>query len=473
MSKKPNVLYIMADQLRYQSCGYAGDELAHTPNIDRLATEGIDLSSAVSNMPVCAAYRASLFTGKYSTSTGMVINEIRLNPDHHPRPLARCLSGVGYRALYIGKWHLYANEMGNHTDPKNSFVPPGKHRLGFDGYFAHYGFHHEYYGEKAYYHLNGPEKIGYGDGVYEPDGQTDLAMERLTEVAGGSDPFALFLSFGTPHDPWESRNVPERYYDIFRDTDFPPPPNYSDEMDPYGDDWSNEEKSPELINRWKRVYYAMTANLDYNIGRLMARLDELEIADDTIVIFTSDHGEMFGAQGRMKKNTFYEEAARVPFLVRWPGGISAGSRSDVPFGTVDIMPTILGLTGVEVPSEVEGMDISAHLLGNDGPVPEFAFLQNTGACAVWEDGHEWRAVRDRRYTYARYHVDGRELLFDHRDDPYQLHDLSDDPAHADTLTRLRLAALKKMEELNDTFEPSSYYKEHWVNEERIILRTAR
>ena len=111
---KPNFLYIIADQLRYQSCGYAGDPMARTPNIDRLAAGAISFVNAVSNTPVCAAYRASLFTGKHTTSTGMVINELRLNPDHHPRPLARCLTDEGYRTDYVGKWHLYANELGNH-----------------------------------------------------------------------------------------------------------------------------------------------------------------------------------------------------------------------------------------------------------------------------------------------------------------------------------------------------------------------
>ncbi|MFW5788143.1 MAG: sulfatase-like hydrolase/transferase, partial [Halanaerobiales bacterium] len=147
-NEKPNIIYIFADQLRYQSCGYAGDEKAYTPNIDSLAEEGMDLYNAISGHPVCSAYRASLFTGKYTTSTGMVINEIRMNPNQ--RCLAHVLSDNGYRTDYIGKWHLYANELGNHYDPRNSFVPPGKHRFGFDDYWAAYNFHHEYY--NGYYH---------------------------------------------------------------------------------------------------------------------------------------------------------------------------------------------------------------------------------------------------------------------------------------------------------------------------------
>ena len=140
--KKPNLIYVFADQLRYFSMGYAGDSNALTPNIDRICGESVNLCQAVSGHPVCAPYRASLFTGKYTTSTGMVINEIRMNTHHHT--FAQVLNEGGYETVYIGKWHMYAAELGNHYDVKNSFIPKGPDRLGFDGYFAGYNFRHEY-----------------------------------------------------------------------------------------------------------------------------------------------------------------------------------------------------------------------------------------------------------------------------------------------------------------------------------------
>ncbi len=217
------------------------------------------------------------------------------------------------------------------------------------------------------------------------------------------------VSFGTPHDPWAANNVPAEFYDLFKDVEFPLPPNYSDEIDPYGDDWSNIKKGPAEIDEWMRNYYAMTANLDWNIGRMLEAVDKAGLADDTIVVFTSDHGEMFGAHGRRKKNIFYEEAARVPFLMRWPGRIPAGRVSDACLNTPDIMPTLLGLAGLaRIPESVEGMDLSHLALGKAGPEPEAALLMNTGACAVWEDGHEWRALRDKRFTYAVYRGGGHE-----------------------------------------------------------------
>ncbi len=151
-----------------------------------------------------------------------------------------------------------------------------------------------------------------------------------------------------------------------------------------------------------RNYYAMTANLDGNIGRILQAVDQAGLADETLIVFTCDHGEMFGGHGRMKKNIFYEEAARIPFLMRWPGRIPAGLVSDACLNTPDIMPTLLGLAGLSsrIPESVEGMDLSHLAMGRSGPEPEAAFLMNTGACAAWQDGHEWRALRDQRFTYA-------------------------------------------------------------------------
>ena len=470
IKRKPNIVFVMADQLRRQSCGYAGDSRAITPNIDRLAAEGMSFENAVASMPVCSAYRASLFTGKYTTSTGMVINEIRLNPDHHPRCLAHCLKDEGYELGYIGKWHLWANN-GRCHDPEQSFVPRGPHRLGFDGYWAAYDIHHTYYGQGAYYHEESPDRIYYPDGTYEPDGQTDMAIKYIQDHK--DEPFALVLSLGTPHDPWERDNVPDEYYEMFRDVPFDPPPNYSQEMDePYGDLWSNIEKDPEKQDEWMRVYYAMATNLDWNIGRLQDAIRDLALEEDTIFIFSSDHGECFGAHGRMKKNIFYEEAARIPMLIKWPGRIPAGHKSNACISNVDFMPTFLGLIDSDIPEEVEGDNLRHAVLAEDGPEPEFAFLQNTGACAIWEDGHEWRAIRTKQYTYAVYKVDGKELFFDNLADPYQMDNLAGRPELATLQTELREKMHAKMASLNDTFEVSSYYKDNWISKDRLILKTA-
>jgi len=466
-SRSPNILYVFADQLGLQHCGYAGARHAKTPNIDAFAAEAVDLRNMVTSSPVCAATRASLFTGKYATSTGMVINELRMSTRH--TCLGQVVTRHGYQTCYIGKWHLYASQLGRHDDSKNSFVPPGPDRLGFDGYWAVCNFNHNSY--TGYYHENTADKIPYRG--YEPDIQTDRMIRWLEENAGKDKaPFAAVLSYGPPHDPWTDDNVPEEFRQMFRDKDFPNPPNYRDENDPYADGWGR--LSPEDRRRlphWRRNYYAMTANIDWNFGRLMKAVRRLGLEEETLIVFSSDHGECFGAHGRRAKNIFYEEACRVPFLIRCGGHTPRGLRSDACLTIVDVMPTLLGLAGLPIPEETEGMDASHLVMGRAGPEPEAAFLQNNGACAAWEDGYEWRALRDKRHTYAVYRRDGKELLFDNRGDPGQMNDLAGTEAAQPMLARFRDLLKTQMTNIRDTFECCSWYRDHWTKD-RIILRTA-
>ena len=471
MPPRTNLIYVFADQLRSQSMGYAGDGKAITPHIDRFAGEGVNFANAVASSPVCTAYRASLLTGRYTTSHGMVINELRMNP--RQRCFGHVLTDAGYRTAYIGKWHLYANELGHHDEPRNSFVPRGPHRLGFDGEWKAYNFHHDNYG--AFYHTETSEKIFYGEGVYEPDAQTDFAIDFIRRSSSdNTEPFALFLSWGPPHDPWGPDNVPAEFWAMHQDTPFPEPPNYLPHNDaPYADAWATlDDGEREELESWRRGYYAQVTSVDANFGRLLRALDGAGTADDTLVVFTSDHGEMFGAHGRRAKNIFYEEACHVPLLMRLPGRIVAGHVSDACLSTVDLMPTLLALMDLNCPDGVEGMDLSHCACGRPGPEPDAAFLQICGATAAWEDGHEWRALRDKRHTYAVYRVDGKELLFDNQADPYQMHDLAGAPEFTDTLERFRAALAAKMAGLNDAFQTCTWYRDHWTDGRRNIVRSA-
>jgi arylsulfatase A-like enzyme len=480
--KRPNLLVILADQLGLNHCGYAnywnGSHYtgnAITPNIDQFAVQGANFINTVANTPVCSAFRASLMTGKYTTSHGMVINELQLNP--YQDCLGHSLTRAGYNTAYIGKWHMYANVLGDHLNPDNSFVPRGVHRLGFNGFWAAYNFHHDYY--NTYYHTESKEKIFYGPGVYEPDGQTDLAIEWIKcRAQKSSSPFAMVLSWGTPHDPWNDGNVPAEYRAMFNGTSFPHPPNYKPANDPYADGWATLSATDRNnLESWRRNYNAMTTNLDWNFGRLMQYLEDNGLADNTIVVFSSDHGEMFGSQGRRAKNIFYEEAARIPFLVRWPGHVPAGLTSDACLSTVDFAPTFLGMLGLPVPGRMDGANCAHLPLGQSGPEPDCAFLQGTGATANWNTGHEWRAVRDKQYTYAKFRVErtgaAQELLFDNTADPYQMTNLVDDAQHQAVLGQLRNKLAEKMHAVSDTFEASTVYRDRWTDGNRCILRGAR
>ena len=464
---KPNLIYVLADQLRWASCGYNGDRAARTPNIDSLASESVNFCNAVSGHPVCAPYRASLFTGKCTTSTGMVINEIRMNTNHEC--IGHVLGKGGYETAYIGKWHLWANELGNHHLPRNSFVPPGPDRLGFDDFWAAFNFNHCYY--QGFYHTDSLRQIAVHG--FEPDFQTDLAIEQIQRMQAGDKPFAMFLNYGTPHDPWTRSNVPEEFYKPFEWVDFSDlPPNFSGERDPYADLWGRPEPEYfENLQEIKRCYYGQAANTDWNLGRLLKALDKMGLREDTIIVFTSDHGECFGAHGRQAKNVFYEEAARVPMLVRWGNNTPAGTSSDVCLNTVDIMPTLLGLMDLPIPDAVEGMDLSHCALGQAGDEPEAAFMQCTGPTADWVDGNEWRALRDKQFTYAVYRDPRKELLFDNLADPYQMTNLIDDPASVETAERFRTMLRDRMAAVNDTFEATTWYRDNWT-EDRLIVRSA-
>jgi len=447
--------------------GYAGDENALTPNIDAFCKESTNLCQAVSGHPVCAPYRASLFTGKYTTSTGMVINEIRMNTKHHT--FARILKENAYQTAYIGKWHMYAAELGNHYDPKNSYIPKGPDRLGFDDYFAAYNFRHEYEAGTAYYHLDGPEKIFYDK--YEPDAQVDMTIEHLKRLSEGEKPFALFLSIGTPHDPWVPENVPAEYLERLKGREFRLPVNYLEQNDPHADNWaklSQEERGQ--LTKWMKVYYAMIANLDDNIGRLMREIKMMGLEENSIIVFTSDHGELFGAHGRRAKNIFYEEAVRVPFLIKWKGKLEENVKRDFVFNTVDIMPSLLNMMGLPVPVEVEGNNLSACIKGRmdseDG-----ALMMCTGPTATFGDGNEWRAYRTKQFTYAVFKSDGQEFLFDNIQDPFQMKNLIEDPVYKETGKMLKEKMYGKMQEIGDTFENNTWYEMHWI-EERRIKRTA-
>ena len=267
-------------------------------------------------------------------------------------------------------------------------------------------------------------------------------------------------------------NVPEEYLKLFKDIDFDLPENYMPENDPHADAWARlSPREREELPQWMKVYYAMTANLDYNIGRINDRLKEMGILENTIFIFTSDHGELFGAHGRRAKNIFYEEAVRVPFLMKWGSVLSAGN-CDVCLNTVDIMPTLLKLMNLPIPEEVEGRDLSDKIMGRKNAFePDGALLMGTGATADWEDGHEWRAYRTKEYTYAKYLSDGKEFLFNNIKDPLQKENLADNEAYSHILLQLKNMMKKEMERINDNFYPSSYYKENWVTKDRIITKT--
>ncbi len=473
--KKPNIVYVIVDQMRADMTGYVGNTQAITPRIDAFAAESFNLNNAISVSPVSAPHRASLFTGKYTSSTGMVINEININLNQDF--LAEVLNENGYNCGYVGKMHL-------NDQHKRSYVK-GPERIGFDDYWAGYSFNHNSY--KAFYYTDNEKgeevHVDLAD-QYSPEVFTTLTCDYIERASKEDKPFAVVLSYNPPHDPWTEKNTDPECYAKFKDAKFDLPENFLDTPDPYMDRYNQQFFEGE--EAWKdafiknggyqktmRAYYAMVNSMDEQFGRVLDKLDELGIADNTIVVFTSDHGEQFTSQGRMYKMTFYDESARVPYLVRYPKAIKPGA-SDVCFNTPDIFPTLLGLVGLEkkIPNEVEGQDLSFVLCGKKGKEPEFAFMQGMGHTYKWIDGIEWRAVRDKKFTYARYLRDGSEHLYDLNDDPLQMRNLAHDQAYERTLNAYRAKMASKMKGLNDEFKPCTWYQ-RWMYKGYSIKAAAK
>lgn len=425
-SKHPNLLFVFADQMRGQDMGCMGNKQVITPNFDQLANEGVMLTNAISTYPLCCPARAMLMTGRYPLSNTVITNGPPL-PDSEIG-IAEVLKTAGYQTGYIGKWHL------NGHPNANQFIPPGLKRHGFD-YWAATNINHKYF--DSYYYRDTDEKIPVEG--WEPDTQTDLAIQYMEKQKDGP-PFCLFLSWGPPHDPYIAPKKYKKMYDPekieLRENAFLADKNI-------------------IVN-----YYAAITSLDWNIGRLMKAMDNLGIIDDTIIVFTSDHGEQLFSLYLFHKQWPYEETISVPFIIRYPRKIEAGQINDVLVGTPDIMPTLLSLCGVEIPGTVEGKDLSPFILGNaTGPEPDSVLIEVINPCAVVQDRtgmRAWRGVRTKRYTYARFR-DEDWLLIDNKFDPFQRRNLIYNTEYNSLKEELKSKLDEWLEKTNDHFLPSSRY----------------
>lgn len=462
MQERPNLLFIYTNSMRYDGVGFNGNTNAYTPCLDALFRDGVVFDNAVSGQPLETPFAAALYTGKYSVETGAVINEVRLSPNH--ATFAGTLAENGYDTLFFGRWHLYAAQLGHYNNVKNSYVPQGEYRLGFNTAFGSFNDSGDFFAPRSYYHTDSPAKL-YTKG-FEPDFQTELALEKLSQYASGDKPFAMFLSFGAPGGIMSPDNTPAEYYEMFKNTEIIPSGNYCEKNDPHADIWSRFfGKDRNELEQWQRCAYAMNAAIDADVGRLVGKLKSEGLFDNTVIVFTSSRGEMFGSHGRRSANIFYEEAVRVPFAVCC-GEKLHRARVNTPLNTPDIMPTVLSLLGVKTPDGVSGRDLSAAAYGKKTDSPVGSLLLGTGPAAIWGDGREWRGIRTEKFTYAVY-LGGGEFLFDNIDDPLQMNNLADNEDYSDTKEELRNEMLSQMEAIGDSFEKNSYYKKNFVVKRKI------
>jgi arylsulfatase A-like enzyme len=436
-ARRPNVVFVFPDQWRAQAFGYRGDSNAHTPAIDALARESFDFVNAVSGLPVCSPYRGSLMTGQYAVANGLVVNDVELKPKGPT--LGESFRKAGYETAYIGKWHLYGSPEGK-AERRLTYVPAAS-RFGFE-YWKACECTHAYH--KSLYYEGNDTQPRYWDG-YDAIAQTRDACEFIRTRAKSADPYLLVVSLGPPHDPYHT--APEEYLARYRSREIKLRPNVP------------AASAAEAIKNL-RGYYAHIAALDDCVGRLREAVDASGQAEDTIFVFTSDHGDMLQSQGLHHKQQPWDESLRVPFLLRYPRLLGRKRReSATPIDAPDIMPTLLGLAGLPAPELVQGKDWTRLITGKEKDAPEPAALLNLPASfsVVRRQGFaEYRGVRTPRYTYVR-SIHGPWLLYDNQSDPYQMKNL------VNALPELRSRLDRKLDELlkkaGDEFLPGARYVE--------------
>lgn len=406
---KPNLLFVFSDQHRWCDMGYLNPQV-HTPHFNEFSQIAARMDGCLSNAPLCVPMRGSLLTGLYPMGHGALTNDLPIR--HDVQSIAHVLKNNGYHTGYIGKWHLAGI-------PRDQYIPQGDGRLGFD-HWKVCNCNHQYMDGYYYDKDNRRHDI---DG-YEPIGQTDLAVDFIEDRH--DKPWCLYLSWGPPHDPY--RAVPDRYLDRYRDLDVQMRPNIPDVV---RHTMRRIVTMDDLIEN-HRGYYAHITALDEQFGRLMDTLRKTGQMDNTIVVYTSDHGDMLGSQGYTDKQLPYEEAVRVPLLVYWQGKTMQASTDEL-IGLTDLPVSLLGLMGLGYDRPVHGRDLHRLFTDPDAEGPDACYLFDLIPChqAMDRGIKSWRGIRTRRYTYARTADDEGFMLYDHTRDPYQINNLIDHPQYLD------------------------------------------
>lgn len=452
MSEKPNIVFIFADQMRAQAMGCAGDPNVKTPALDRLAGESLNFTNTVSNCPVCTPYRACLLTGQYPLTHGLFMNDLHLSDNGHS--IAQELGRDGYDTAWIGKWHLDGH---GRSQP----IPPER-RQGFEYWKVLECTHN--YNNSLYYSGDETEPRVWND--YDAYAQTEDAVSYLNQRHSKSPPFALFLSFGPPHDPYDS--APEALKALY------PPESLvlRDNVPAHRQELAREQLSG---------YYAHVTALDKCVDRIDTALEARGIKDNTILVFTSDHGDMLESQWHCdapqrgaRKQVPFDESVLVPLLLRYPGRYGPRARTvSLPLTTPDIMPTLFAMTGTPVPETVEGTDLSPAIDSGTRPDRTGVLIASYHPFADWRTergGRAYRGIRTERYTFVR-DRNGPWLLFDNEQDPYQLTNLVNKAAFSEVQARLDAELQEILYQQSDPFDSPETLRRKWryqINDQEAI-----
>lgn len=459
-ARRPNVLFLMSDDLN-NMLGCYGDSLARTPHIDRLAARGMRFDRAYCSFPLCGPSRNSMLTGLYPNSTGILANQqIFRQTIPSQVSLPQAFRNAGYFAARIGKLYHYnvPKSIGTngHDDPGSwelELNPAGVDRLVEEDRI--FSLLPGQFGGTLSWLASPQPDAKHTDGLMADD--AEWVLERCAKRP--DRPFFLALGFFRPHTPYVS---PQSYFDLYPAKEMPvvqgvkedqvdiPAPglgSYKKEQDKLTDD---------LRRQCRQAYLASISFMDAQVGRVLAALDRLGLADNTIIVFTSDHGYHMGEHGLWQKMSLFEESARVPLLLVAPGAAKPGSVAAAPVSHVDLFPTLAALCGLQPPANLQGQNLAPMLKDPTSPGRGWALTQvmrgggpmrasvttNVGADGPRYFGYSLRTPRW-RYTEWDEGRKGREL-YDHTSDPRELTNLADKPEHAKTVAELsqqvRLAA---------------------------------
>ncbi|MCX5659432.1 MAG: sulfatase-like hydrolase/transferase [Planctomycetota bacterium] len=490
----PNILLITSDQQHWDTLGVANPRI-QTPALDRLAREGTRFTRAYCNSPVCSPSRSTIITGLYPSSHHCWTIGVKL-PEDVPT-LGQALGGHGYDTTLVGKAHF--QPLASRPGSESIECQPILRDLDFWRKFhgPWYGFDHvetaRMHGDESHvgqHYAIWLEEHGlkdWADYFVPLPGQTnghkttrtwalppelhyttwtaERTIANIERSAGAGRPFFLWSSFHDPHPPY---TVPEPWASMYRPEEMRPGrlvPGEFDRMPPHfgmtqrrDSDWSvyREEGGHTChgfhshlhdeaeLRRNMAVYYGMTSFMDQQIGRILGRLDALGLADNTLVVFSTDHGHFLGQHGLVAKGAFhYEDLLRVPFLVRWPGRVPAGQSSEALQSLIDLAPTFLSAAGAPTPGLMQGVSQLDVWRGREATARDHVLVENRHQPTTVH----LRTYIDRQYKMTVYRGRPYGELFDLERDPNELRNLWDDPAHAavkaETLRRFVDAELRR------------------------------
>jgi choline-sulfatase len=444
----PNIIFCTCDQLRAFETGCYGNPVVRTPNIDRLAAEGVRFEHGVTTYPVCMAGRSVMLSGQYNrTCTGGVGNVCTPYPDgriyfpQYPfegRPhlkdqtLPEALKAAGYETAVIGKWHI-------HSWPQD---------IGFDHYIIP-RMNHAHMGQN-FIEDGGPEFVPEGFSV---DYECERVEGYLNARKNSGQPFFLYYNISPPHCPLS--DAPEKYLTMYRPEDVLIRANVDlNRRLPEQDHWFKvyrwdyryynfhipyTEVLPEDYTLRKVIaeYYGLTTWVDDAVGRMLAALESNGLAENTIVVFTSDHGDYLGSHNRVQKGDLHEESVRIPYILHWSGGLDARVVSEQVGGLVDLAPTLLSLAGLKIPGHMHGKDLSPVLRGEAAHLEEeFAVIETGRGVGIRTPTHLYGLPFE---ADSRSLADTPHHFFDLASDPYELRSLAGSGEQGELAVRLDAA----------------------------------